>query len=133
MKNSNLKRAARRKNVGAIPISNLVTLSQYESIAKYGHLTDASSSGFLIRIEREYLVPKSLRQNLSLEAIEGEAISLVIEPMELEISGHIARTQYVGKGIFEIAIDFSQDAPEYWRECLFDLLPTTAEVLADEE
>jgi hypothetical protein len=127
------KRVAKRKSVGSIPISNLVTLSQYESIARFGHLIDASVSGFLIQIEREDLVPKELRQNLSLESLEGQPITLMIEPMELEISGHIARTKYIGKGTFEIAIDFSQDAPEYWRECLFDLLPSTSEVLADEE
>ncbi len=126
------KRIAKRKNVGAIPISNLTTLSHFESIARFGHLIDASSTGFLIQVEREDLIPKGLRQNLSLASIEGEPIMLLINPMELEINGHIARTQYVGKGVFEIAVDFSQDAPEYWRECLFDLLPSSVET-HDEE
>lgn len=125
-------RAAKRKQVGSIPVSNLTTLSHFESIARFGHLIDASSTGFLIQIEREDLVPQGLRQNLSLESIEGEPITLMINPMELEIDGHIARTKYIGKGIFEIAIDFSQDAPEYWRECLFDLLPSSV-VNQDEE
>lgn len=125
-------RVAKRKQVGSIPISNLTTLSHFESIARFGHLIDASSTGFLIQIEREDLIPKGLRQNLSLESIEGEPIMLLINPMELEINGHIARTRYIGKGIFEIAVDFSQDAPEYWRECLFDLLPSTV-VTSEEE
>lgn len=124
-------RAAKRKQVGSIPVSNLTTLTHFESIARFGHLIDASSTGFLILIDREDLVPKNLRQNLSLQSIEGEPMMLMINPMELEISGHIARTRYVGKGVFEIAVDFSQDAPEYWRECLFDLLPSS--VVTQEE
>jgi hypothetical protein len=127
------KRSAKRKNVGAIPISNLTTLTQFEAIARFGHLIDASTSGFLIQVDREDLVPKELRQNLSLQSIEGQPIALTIEPMELEINGHIARTRYIGKGVFEIAVDFSQDAPEYWRECLFDLLPTSSQVFTEEE
>ena len=125
-------RVAKRKQVGSIPVSNLTTLSHFESIARFGHLIDASSTGFLIHIDREDLVPKGLRQNLSLQTIEGEPIMLMINPMELEINGHIARTRYVGKGVFEIAVDFSQDAPEYWRECLFDLLPSSV-VTTEEE
>lgn len=125
-------RVAKRKQVGSIPVSNLTTLSHFESIARFGHLIDASSTGFLIHIDREDLVPIGLRQNLSLETIEGEPIMLMINPMELEINGHIARTRYVGKGVFEIAVDFSQDAPEYWRECLFDLLPSSV-VTTEEE
>jgi hypothetical protein len=124
-------RAAKRKQVGLIPISNLTTMSHFESIARFGHLIDASSTGFLIQVDREDLVPPGLRQNLSLESIEGESITLMINPMELEIDGHIARTRYIGKGVFEIAIDFSEDAPEYWRECLFDLLPNS--VVSSEE
>ena len=125
-------RVAKRKQVGSIPVSNLTTLSHFESIARFGHLIDASSTGFLILIDREDLVPKGLRQNLSLDSIEGEPIMLMINPMELEINGHIARTRYIGKGVFEIAVDFSQDAPEYWRECLFDLLPSSV-VTTEEE
>lgn len=131
VKMKDTSRVAKRKQVGSIPISNLTTLSHYESIARFGHLIDASSTGFLLQIDREDLIPKNLRQNLSLASIEGEPIVLMINPMQLEINGHIARTRYIGKGQFEIAIDFSQDAPEYWRECLFDLLPSS--VVSEEE
>lgn len=128
-----MKRVAKRKIVETVEISNLVSLSHYEPIASYGHLLDASTTGFLIKIERNDLVPKSLRQNLSLKSIEGEPIVLTISMMELEINGYIARTKYIGNGCYEIAIDFSQDAPEYWRECLFDLLPITSEFLQEED
>ncbi len=127
------KRSAKRKIVASVSVSNLTSLEHFESIARWGHLVDVSSSGFLLHIDRQDLIPKDLRQNLSLEDIEGLDVSLMIDPMELEISGNIVRTRYVGKGLFEIAIDFTQDAPEYWRECLCDLLPAKGERMYSED
>lgn len=48
---------------------------------------------------------------------------LKISDMQLDIDGVISRTRFIGAGLFEIAIDLSEDAPEYWRECLVDLMP----------
>ncbi len=133
MKNTKNRRIAKRKAVTTVTISNLMTVSQFESIARLGQLVDVSSTGFLINIDRQDLIPKHLRQNLSLDEIEGEPVTLLIDPMELEINGHIARTKYVGEGIFEVAIDFSDDAPEYWRECLYDLIPGASEKMYSDD
>ncbi len=119
----NNKRAAKRKTIETISISNITTLLHLEKIAERAFLVDASSSGFLMHIKREDLIPSHLRQNLSIESVEGEPVLLMLDQMQLEINGKIARTKYIGKGTFEVAVDFSEDAPEYWRECLFDLLP----------
>jgi hypothetical protein len=54
-------------------------------------------------------------------------VVLKIEEMNLELSGKITRTKLLGKEGFELAIDYSNDAPQYWRECLMDLLPTPQE------
>lgn len=117
------KRVAKRKTIETISASNITTLLHFEKIAERASLVDASSSGFLMHIKREDLIPTHLRENLSIESIEGEPVMLVLDQMQLEINGKIARTKYIGKGTFEVAVDFSEDAPEYWRECLFDLLP----------
>jgi hypothetical protein len=34
----------------------------------------------------------------------------------------------LGKKGFYVAIDYSEEAPEYWRECLMDLLPNPGEL-----
>jgi hypothetical protein len=47
----------------------------------------------------------------------------MIDPLHLEIGGRIARTKRVNKDLYEIVVDFSSDAPEYWRECLLEMLP----------
>ncbi len=51
-----------------------------------------------------------------------------LEEMNLEVSGVITRTQLLGKKGFYIAVDYSEEAPEYWRECLMDLLPKPGEL-----
>jgi len=60
---------------------------------------------------------------LSLQELEGDRVILMIDPLNLEIGGKIVRTKRITKDLYEIAIDYSDDAPEYWRECLLDLLP----------
>ena len=48
--------------------------------------------------------------------------------MNLEISGTVVRTRLLGIEGFEIGVDYSLDAPEYWRECLLDLIPSPGEL-----
>lgn len=123
----NERRIAPRKDINFIPVKNLATLNPFTVICKNAELVDASSTGFLLYIQRKNLLPKGLRSHLSLKNLEGERIMLKIEGMELDMDGFISRTKFIGDGTFEVAIDFSSDAPEYWRECLVDLLPGTGE------
>lgn len=92
-------------------------------VAAQAYLVDASSSGFLLEIHRNDITNKELRSNLTLEALVGKPMMLEIELMGLEIYGTIIRTKLVGKGTYILAIDFSDESPEYWRECLVDMLP----------
>ncbi|PIT99597.1 MAG: hypothetical protein COT74_11410 [Bdellovibrionales bacterium CG10_big_fil_rev_8_21_14_0_10_45_34] len=117
-------RVSTRKEIEGINVSNLTALDKFAVISRKAKLVDASSTGFLLLVDRKDIVPKALRQTLTLESIEGEPIMLTISEMDLEIDGLVTRTKFLGKGIFEVAIDFSFDAPEYWRECLLDLLPS---------
>lgn len=122
------RRIAHRKDINFIPVKNLATLDPFTLISRRAEIVDASSTGFLLYVHRKNLAPKGLRANLTLKPLEGERVMLKIENMELDLDGLISRTKYIGDGVFEIAVDFSADAPEYWRECLVDLLPG-----ADEE
>ncbi|MEQ1877000.1 MAG: hypothetical protein ABL958_10170 [Bdellovibrionia bacterium] len=122
------KRVAPRKQVVGLHVKNLTALDHFSVIARVALLVDISSSGLLLHVDRKHLVPKSLRENLTLQSLEGEHIMLQIKEMDLEIDGKIARTRMIGKGVFEVAVDFSAEAPEYWRECLVDLMPDNAEM-----
>ena len=122
------QRVAERKELEPLYISDLTSLDPFSLLARSGVIVDASASGFRIHIHRKDLVPKVLRENLTLDCIVGERVKMHIQQMELEIDGHVARTALLGKGTFEVAVDFSEQAPQYWRECLIDLLPMPGEM-----
>jgi hypothetical protein len=121
------RRYADRKMIEPLEVSSLSSLENLAKIAKHGLILEASSSGFLLKIKRTDLVPQALRSSLTLESLHGNKIILHLPQMNLEISGKVARTRLLGKQGFEIAIDYTDDSPEYWRECLMDLLPSPGE------
>ncbi len=122
------RRLAERKETEGIEISDLTSISNYSVIARYGKIINASNSGFLIEIERHSLVPEDLRENLSLDSTIGQNVVLYLPQMNLDLDGTISRTKRVGRGKYVIAINFSSDVPEYWRDCLVELLPAPGEI-----
>lgn len=121
------QRVSPRKSLDPIHIDDLTSLDQFSLLARKGRIVDASASGFLLHVDRQDFVPKILRENLTVDCIINEHVKLSIREMSLEMDGKITRTQHIGEGIFEIAIDFSDTAPSYWRECLLELLPDRGE------
>lgn len=119
------RRLAPRLSIDTVSVIQIVDLDTLQTVASRGDLIDASSSGFLIQINRKELEDKSYRESLSLDLLVGKTLSVEIENMKLDVIGTIVRTRRVGTGSFELAIDYSADAPEYWRECLVDMLPKT--------
>lgn len=120
-------RAAPRKELTPLNVSSVSSLENLSKIARGGEVIEASTSGILLMIKREDLVPVVLRKNLNLDALVGDKILIHLPDLNLEIAGKVARTRFVGKEGFEVGIDYSEDAPEYWRECLVDLLPAPGE------
>jgi hypothetical protein len=121
------RRLASRREITPLEVSSMSSLESLTKITKGGEIVEASTSGFLMNIKREDIVPLALRSTLTLDDIIGTKVLIHLPQMNLEISGKIARTKLVGKKGFEIGIDYSDDAPEYWRECLLDLLPAPGE------
>jgi hypothetical protein len=128
MASTKSSRVAPRQEVSPIHVSYLTSLDDFARIAKNCEILEASTSGLLLLIKREDLIPSALRKNLSLDCLIGNRVFMHLEEMNLEISGIITRTQLLGKKGFYIAIDYSEEAPEYWRECLVDLLPKPGEL-----
>lgn len=127
------RRIATRKVVDFIHVAELTSLSNYSVLAREAVIIDASQSGFLLRIDRSQLVPKEYRDNLSMANIVGHQVVMYLPQMNLDLDGTITRADHVGKGQFEIACTFSPDVPEYWRDCLVDLLPAPGEIKEDEK
>jgi hypothetical protein len=122
------RRIAPRQDIHPIEISGFTSLDHMTLLSRHGTIIDASSTGFLLHVDRVELVPKQFKNSLSLSEVEGDQILLTIREMKLEIGGKITRTKRINKETFEIAIDFSDDAPEYWRECLLEMLPRPGEM-----
>ncbi len=120
--NVNARRSI-RESISPIPISGFTSVDHMTLITRYGEIVDASHNGFLIRISREDLVSKILKSSLTLTELIGDRVFLTISQMHLEISGQVVRVQRINKTQFDIGIDFSEDAADYWRECLFEFLP----------
>ena len=123
-------RTAPRKKLGKSS-NSILTLDSFSSMdnlqkfAKYGRIIEVSSTGILINFKRTDFVAKELRSNLNIDHLVGKNVFFNIHEMDLEISGKVTRTKYLGKEEgFILAVDYSSDAPEYWRECLIDLMPT---------
>lgn len=114
---------ALRENLEPIPIRGLTSIDHMTLLARNGWLVEASTTGILIEVERKALAPKAFRDSLSLKELEGDKVYLMLDAMNLEIGGTITRTHRLTKDRWQIAIDFREDAPEYWRECLVELLP----------
>ena len=112
-----------KQNSAPLTISGISSLSTLEKWATHGEIVEASSTGLLIKFKREDFIKPELRKSLNIDSILGEKVFFRIHEMDLEITGKIARTKFKGKTEYFVAIDYSSDAPEYWRECLMDLLP----------
>lgn len=128
MKAQRKYRAAPRKQIdkdlAKLTLDSFSSSESLQKLARYGKIVEASSSGILIQFQREDFVSKELRSNLNVDALIGQNVYFHIHEMNLEISGRVARTRFMGKEGFFVAVDYTADAPEYWRECLMDLLPT---------
>lgn len=117
------RRAAPRESLDPIEIRGFMSMDHMTLLSRTGRIIEASKTGFLLHVDREALVPKQFRENLTLDELHGDRVVLNIDLLNLEISGTIARTRRINKDLYEIAVDYSDDSPDEWRECLLEMLP----------
>lgn len=121
------ERMAPRKELTPVHVSYISSMTDLSKLTREAVIIEASSSGLLIHVDRDDLIASKLRNNLNIDHLVGERVFLRLDDMNLEISGVVARTKFLGKSGFHIAVDYSEEAPDYWRECLMDLLPSPGE------
>lgn len=124
-------RTALRKTIEPFDVLDLYFTDRFGAFATKGQIVDVSSTGILMHIDRKDL-NKKYQKNFNLDDIVGEQLFMQIELMDLDIDGVITRTRSTSKDTFEIAIDYSAGAPDYWRECLVDLIPSSDEEMEEE-
>lgn len=111
-----------RKQVAHFKLADLSIFAKYPNFAKRAELLDVSTNGMLISVHRKDLC-KQLKKAFELSDLDGRYMSLKIESMNLDLDALVVRSKSVDKDHFEIALDYSESAPDYWREILFDMLP----------
>lgn len=114
-----------RKNVAQVYVLNVKNVSTGEVYFSRASIVDVSPTGLLLRVQREHILTVPLRSTLTWVTLSNVSVGFTIEVMDTYIEGIVTRSKPEGKGEFLIAIDFREDAPEYWRNCLVDLLPDT--------
>ena len=122
------RRYAPRKNLEYISAVELTSLSHFNVFASEAKIVDVSSSGYLLQVSRQHFVQPELRDTLTLDAVVGHQIAMFLPQLNLDLDGTIIRAKHVGKGFFEVAVTFSPETPQFWRECLVELLPAPGEV-----
>lgn len=120
------RRENERFDISPLEIHGMISIHNLTPICDFGYITEASTTGFKLLVKYEDFCADELTGNISVDSIRGNEVSLYIPVMDLDITGHIARTEKVGPRQYEIGIDYTSDAPDYWRECLCDLLPRKA-------
>jgi hypothetical protein len=118
-----------RKWLDPIHIAAMQTTDRLTVLAHHGTILNASATGLLIRVDREALSPAICQHGMAFTAIEGAHVVMQIVEMALEIDGKIVRVHQAAPEWYEIAFDFTDNAPAYWRQCLADLLPDLGEMV----
>ncbi len=117
------QRISARYNIQPLEIHGMISIANLTPICDFGHITEASSTGFKLIVKRDDFCQAEYKSTMNLDSLKGLEVSLYIPIMDLDITGQVTRTKYVSNKEFEIGVDYTSDAPEYWRECLCDLLP----------
>ncbi|MCB0348070.1 MAG: hypothetical protein KDD37_04505 [Bdellovibrionales bacterium] len=122
----NRQSVALRKETEAIEV--VAIRLNLEDFAETAKIMDISKTGLLLHVHREELLSTEAKKKFQLDNIVGEQLFMTIDAMDLEIDGVVTRTKSIGGGWFEVGIDYSAGSPDYWRECLVELLPSPDEM-----
>lgn len=112
-----------RKQVEAVYVVNIKNTATGEVYFSRATVVDVSPTGILLGIDREHILSLDLRSNLTLDPICNTNLGFTIEIMDTYIEGDVARTAPNGSGQYVVAVDFRDDAPDYWRQAFVDILP----------
>ena len=101
--------------------SSISFLGEENIFLKKALISKLNSRGFNLIFHHRDLVPSALKFRPALHSFWDKSIHTYIPNMEMDLEGRVTGTRRLEKGNFEVNIEFSQETPSYWRECLFEL------------
>ncbi len=100
---------------------DLTTLEDYQVVCSYARFLEISPTVIKLELDRADLC-HSLKGNLHLDPLVGQRILWHVPQMVLDMEGLVVQAWHKGQGVFHILIEFAHNTPDYWGECLVDLL-----------
>jgi hypothetical protein len=121
------RQEAVRKQIEQIDVLNVKNTENGEVYFSRASIVDISPTGLLLRVSRADILALPLRSTLTFSQLHSVSVGFTIEIMDTYIEGYVARTKLEDRSHFLVAVDIREDAPEYWRQCLVELLPDPAD------
>lgn len=117
------------KDIAGINVISVRTVNPPNLVANSAVLVNASNDSFELHVDRVNLDWIELRRHVNLTPLEGKSITLTLEQMNLELGGYVVKTNMLGDGMFAVNVNFGNKYSSYFKDCLFDLLPDSDEIV----
>ena len=104
-----------------LEVTQLSLMSNSKITIKSARLFQVSPDGLYINLERKNL-PSSLKKDLNLDSLLNKEIAMNLSIMNIQLNGLITNARYTGGGVFEIFVQFLNNTPRYWYDCLMDVI-----------
>ncbi len=115
MRISKTRRSAERERHVS---TDIVSLAQQEVLSRHSYLAGATKKGLTVHSDKKFfLIPeKDFLKFLNCP------VELFLSQYEIPFYGIITKICPLKKTLFEINVDFMENTPLYYRECMADLL-----------
>lgn len=98
--------------------TDVISLKTKEVVSCHSQLTSVTKKGLIVQSNKDSLTVS--KQNCS--KFLNCPVELFLSQYEVPFYGVVTKINFIKKDMFEIYIDFMENTPLYYRECVTDLL-----------
>ena len=98
--------------------ADLISLKTKDILSSHSELTAVTKQGLTVQAKRKFF---NISEN-DFPKFLNNPVELFLSQYEIPFYGVIKKINTKKKDIFEIKISFMESAPDYYRECVTDLL-----------
>ena len=108
-----------KKDVNSYNVfTDIVSLSKKETLSLHGQLAGVTREGLTVHSDKKFfLIPEK-----EFSRFLNQPVELFLSQYEIPFYGVLKKICPLEKDLFEIYIDFMENTPLYYRECVEDLL-----------
>ena len=98
--------------------TDVISLKTKEILSRYSQLISVTKKGLVVQSKKEALSVSVKDFSKFLNC----PVELFLSQYEIPFYGVITKINFIKKDVFEFYIDFMENTPLYYRECVTDLL-----------